>query len=53
MNKMSDNQKRGQRNIISLKNAGWNVITVWECQLHSSVREEILNNVVRELENAI
>ena len=53
MNKISDNQKRDQRNIISLKNAGWNVITVWECQLHSSVREETLNNVVRELENAI
>jgi DNA mismatch endonuclease (patch repair protein) len=53
LNKISDNKKRDHKNNLSLKNAGWNVITIWECQLHSSVREETLNNVVRELENAI
>lgn len=49
LNKISDNQKRDQKNILSLKNAGWNVITIWECELHPSVRSETLNNVVMKL----
>ena len=40
--KIERNKVRDERNKEELRKKGWNVITVWECQLKSAVREQTL-----------
>ncbi|WP_262532982.1 very short patch repair endonuclease [Agrobacterium tumefaciens] len=35
--KVSRNQERDSRNVSSLEQAGWDVLTVWECELKDRV----------------
>ena len=42
VNKIKKNKKRDEMNKIILKNMGWNVITVWECQLKKDIKEKTL-----------
>lgn len=46
--KISGNADRDQRNYVALKEAGWRVIVVWECELKQS-REETLTTLVRDI----
>ncbi|MCB1809425.1 MAG: DNA mismatch endonuclease Vsr, partial [Candidatus Competibacteraceae bacterium] len=39
---------RDSRNVVAIKKAGWNVITVWECELESSP-ESVLASVSNNL----
>ncbi len=41
-NKIGKNKKRDEKNKILLKNMGWTVITVWECQLKKDIKEKTL-----------
>ena len=36
------NKQRDERNKETLKRLGWKVMTVWECQLKSAIREQTL-----------
>ena len=38
--KISDNKKRDDRNISKLKQYGWNVLIIWQCQLKDIVAIE-------------
>lgn len=40
--KIERNRLRDKRDKERLRNAGWNVITVWECQLKPATREKTL-----------
>lgn len=40
--KIERNKARDERNKDALRKMGWNVITVWECQLKPAVREQTL-----------
>lgn len=40
--KIEQNKARDARNRETLKKMGWNVLTVWECQLKPTVREQTL-----------
>lgn len=40
--KITQNKIRDQRNKIKLKELGWHVMTIWECQLKPAVREQTL-----------
>ena len=40
--KIEQNKARDERNKEALKKMGWSVLTVWECQLKSAVREQTL-----------
>ncbi|MBM6758089.1 very short patch repair endonuclease [Bacteroides mediterraneensis] len=40
--KIKQNKIRDQRNKIKLKELGWHVMTIWECQLKPAVREQTL-----------
>ena len=40
--KIERNKARDERNKEPLRKMGWNVITVWECQLKPAVREQTL-----------
>ena len=41
-NKIEGNKLRDKRNKEKLRKMGWSVITVWECQLKSAVRQQTL-----------
>ncbi len=44
--KISGNVKRDNRNNKELKDNGWRVITIWECELKSPKRQETLDTLV-------
>lgn len=43
--KITRNRDRDFDNAIALRRAGWNVITVWECELRKAVREATLERL--------
>ncbi len=45
ISKIKRNQERDRNDIEQLESKGWNVITVWECQLEKKVREETLKDL--------
>jgi DNA mismatch endonuclease, patch repair protein len=47
--KISLNVLRDFKNIHLLKEAGWNVIVVWECELKMTNRENRINNLITEI----
>jgi len=47
--KIQRNAERDQRNMDSLKETGWNVIIVWECELKKAVAEERLSRLCCEI----
>lgn len=51
VNKIRRNQERDQRNYLVLKDNGWQVIVVWECQLDSQQIEQTMNSVELLLNN--
>lgn len=47
--KISSNVIRDLQNIQLLKESGWNVIVIWECELKMIRKENRLNNLIREI----
>lgn len=47
--KINGNVERDKANHKLLENAGWRVITIWECELKKDRREKTLEALVREL----
>ena len=50
--KILRNVERDQKNTEELKALGWNVITVWECELKRAVREENLNLLITRIQQS-
>ena len=49
--KIFGNMNRDKKNIKKLRQTGWNVITVWQCQIKNKVRQnKILTNIVNKLQ---
>lgn len=48
-NKFDRNKERDERNQKELEEMGWNVITVWECQLKKDRREETLEDLYDQI----
>lgn len=55
LNKINTNIQNDMKNLISLKNMGWNVITIWECEtkkknnikvLIDQIEKELYNNLM-------
>lgn len=46
--KIQGNKERDQRRIKELENAGWNVITIWECEIKNDL-EDIMRKVLHVL----
>lgn len=53
LDKIEGNKKRDKENIAQLKNNGWNVLTVYECELRKEKREITLNNVLQNIQNQL
>lgn len=51
LNKINGNKKRDAENISALKNHGWEVMTIWGCELKPKKREEKLQSILKEFEN--
>lgn len=49
--KIDGNLARDEKNHAALRNMGWQVIVIWECQLKSKVLNETLLNLKRQLLN--
>ena len=47
--KITKNVERDERNEAILKQSGWKVIIVWECQLKPALREETLRKLTDDL----
>jgi DNA mismatch endonuclease (patch repair protein) len=47
--KLENNRKRDEVNIKALCADGWNVITVWECELKKTTRDERLMRLYEEI----
>ncbi|HHU01683.1 MAG: very short patch repair endonuclease [Christensenellales bacterium] len=47
--KLEGNRKRDAEHIAELQYNGWNVITVWECELKKAVRSERLERLYNEI----
>lgn len=43
--KIETNRQRDERNKKALKRLGWRVMTIWECQLKSSIRKQTLQEM--------
>lgn len=52
-NKIEHNQQRDLANRIKLRNMGWHVIQIWECQLKSKVRNKNLEALIYTLNKMI
>jgi DNA mismatch endonuclease (patch repair protein) len=49
VNKISGNQRNDAKKKADLKNAGWNVIEVFECDLKKDKLEKTINKIVLEI----
>lgn len=47
--KLDRNRARDVANIDVLRNDGWNVVIVWECELKKSVQQERLEKLCKEI----
>lgn len=52
-NKINNNVERDKKNIKELENLGWNVFTVWECELKKPVRTDTLESLYASLQKLI
>ncbi len=50
-NKISDNIKRDIDNEIKIKELGWNLIIIWECELKNEKMDATLKSLIDKLRN--
>ncbi len=53
LDKIEGNKKRDEENVTFLKNNGWNIIIVYECQLKKEKREITLNNILHNIQDQL
>lgn len=51
LNKINRNKEKDMESIQKLKNEGWKVYVVWECDLKNSKKEEILSTLYNKIIN--
>lgn len=51
LDKIETNIVRDKRNIKYLKNMGWKVIVLWECQLQKSTLEKTVKELIEKLKS--
>lgn len=47
--KLNRNIERDKKNYTELRNKGWNVIVIWECQLKKESIEKTLNDLAEQI----
>jgi len=51
LNKINNTKKRDYNKILELKQLGWDVLIIWECQLKKDKREKTLEDLLLYLNN--
>ena len=51
LNKINTNVERDKHKQEALKELGWNVIVVWECELKSKLAEQTLSDLIGKLKS--
>ena len=51
-NKIEGNISRDQRNAMLLRDSGWEVIVIWECQLKKDSFSEVMDKLVQQLKSS-
>ena len=51
LNKINTNIERDKRKQEALKELGWNVVVVWECELKSKLAEQTLSDLIGKLKS--
>lgn len=51
--KLERNRRKDAQNIYALREQGWHVIVVWECQLKKEKREQTLDNLYSEIKEQL
>lgn len=51
-NKIEGNISRDQRNAMLLRDSGWGVIVIWECQLKKDSFSEVMDKLVQQLKSS-
>lgn len=51
LDKINTNQRKDKENERKLRTLGWDVITVFECELKSEKRDDTLKNLIRGIRN--
>lgn len=46
INKIDGNMERDKRNYAELRNRGWRVLVIWECELKKPIQEKTMRKVV-------
>jgi len=49
LDKINGNKKRDEKNFLSLKNEGWKVFSIFECELKGRKQERTLNKILTRL----
>ena len=52
LNKINTNIQNDMKNLISLKNMGWNVITIWECETKKKNNIKVLIDQIEKNQRA-
>ncbi len=53
VNKIETNKQRDKRNIKKLKREGWRVLVIYECKLHTKIREKSLDKLLARLSDPV
>lgn len=51
LNKINVNKKKDSESITALKEQGWKVLTVWECDLKPDRKERKFKSLIKEFKN--
>lgn len=49
LDKITSNKTRDARDESALNEAGWRVVTIWECELKKEIREETIERLLKSL----
>jgi DNA mismatch endonuclease (patch repair protein) len=49
LDKINSNRRRDEENYVKLTEAGWRIITIYECELKPAKREETLHILLKKL----
>jgi len=51
LNKINRNKEKDKESTETLQKEGWNIITIWECELKKEKRENTLQKLIQKLLN--
>lgn len=51
LDKINSNKKKDAENVEALKKQGWDVKTIWECELKPKNREQKLQSILKEFKS--